>query len=101
MNFHSEDPQKIKESIEKEKEYLKKHILKLYGGNEQKAALDLFVVNEIFKRAEENEPHKAKTLIDALKEKYKRMQKEKKWAKHAYSQMQKIKSKFFSLMIRF
>ena len=34
MNFHSEDPKKIKESIEKEKEYLKKHILKLYGGNE-------------------------------------------------------------------
>ena len=83
MNLHK-GPTEVKKTIQEEKEYLKKHILKLYGNNEEKAALDLFVVDEIFKRAEQNQPHKSKSLIDALKEKYKRMQKERKWAKHGY-----------------
>ncbi len=85
MNFHKDDPEEIKKSIEKEKEYIKKHILKIYGGNQDKAALDLFMIDEIFKRADQQEPKKAKSLIDALKEKYKRMQKERKWAKHGYT----------------
>jgi len=84
MNFHKDNPEEIKKSIEKEKEYIKKHILKLYGGNQDKAALDLFVIDEIFKRADQQEPKKAKSLIDALKKKYERMKKERKWAKHGY-----------------
>ena len=84
MNFHTNDPNKIKESINKEKEFLRKHILKLYGGDEKKAALDLFVVDEIFKRADQHEQEKSLTLIQALKEKYKRMEKTRKWAKHGY-----------------